>query len=60
MTDILSNQLYHGDNLELLREKIENQSIDLIYLDPPFASNRDYTGLSGNRNAESLFDKDTF
>ncbi len=34
--------LYFGDNLEILREKIPDESFDLIYLDPPFNSNRNY------------------
>ncbi|MCL5407376.1 MAG: restriction endonuclease [Patescibacteria group bacterium] len=34
--------LYFGDNLEVLREKIPDESFDLIYLDPPFNSNRNY------------------
>jgi site-specific DNA-methyltransferase (adenine-specific) len=34
--------LYFGDNLEVLRDKIPDESIDLIYLDPPFNSNRSY------------------
>ena len=36
------NQLYYGDNLEVLREHIADKSIDLVYLDPPFNSNRSY------------------
>ena len=36
------NQLYFGDNLHVLRESIANESVDLIYLDPPFNSKRDY------------------
>ena len=32
--------LYYGDNLEILRRHIPDGSIDLIYLDPPFNSNR--------------------
>jgi site-specific DNA-methyltransferase (adenine-specific) len=34
--------LYFGDNLEILREKVPEESFDLIYLDPPFNSNRNY------------------
>lgn len=34
--------LFFGDNLEILRKKITNESFDLIYLDPPFNSNRNY------------------
>jgi DNA modification methylase len=38
-------QLYYGDNLDVLREHIKDESIDLIYLDPPFNSKRDYNLL---------------
>jgi len=34
--------LYFGDNLHVLREEIKGESVDLIYLDPPFNSKRDY------------------
>lgn len=37
--------LYFGDNLEILRKKIASESFDLIYLDPPFNSNRNYNVL---------------
>jgi site-specific DNA-methyltransferase (adenine-specific) len=33
-----ANHLYYGDNLTILREHIPDESIDLIYLDPPFNS----------------------
>ncbi len=36
------NQLYYGDNLQVLRDHIADQSVDLIYLDPPFNSRQDY------------------
>ena len=39
------NQLYFGDNLDILREHIKDESVDLIYLDPPFNSKRDYNLL---------------
>ena len=39
------NQLYFGDNLEVLREHIKDESIDLVYLDPPFNSNANYNVL---------------
>ncbi len=39
------NRLYYGDNLAILREHIPNESVDLIYLDPPFNSNRSYNVL---------------
>lgn len=36
------NQLYYGDNLDVLRKHIPDESVDLIYLDPPFNSQRAY------------------
>lgn len=37
-----TNALYYGDNLDILRRYIPDESVDLVYLDPPFNSNRDY------------------
>jgi len=42
---ITENTLFYGDNLNILREYILDESIDLIYLDPPFNSNRNYNVL---------------
>jgi site-specific DNA-methyltransferase (adenine-specific) len=39
------NQLFYGDNLGVLREHVKDESVDLIYLDPPFNSKRDYNLL---------------
>ena len=39
------NQLFYGENLEVLRKDIRDESVDLIYLDPPFNSKRDYNLL---------------
>ena len=39
------NQLFYGDNLHVLREYLADESVDLIYLDPPFNSKRDYNLL---------------
>ncbi|HUT02745.1 MAG TPA: DNA methyltransferase [bacterium] len=44
------NILYYGDNLEVLRLHIKDESVDLIYLDPPFKSNQDYNVLFAERN----------
>jgi site-specific DNA-methyltransferase (adenine-specific) len=41
----MANQLYYGDNLGVLRESIRDESVDLIYLDPPFNSNATYNVL---------------
>ncbi|MDR2604016.1 MAG: hypothetical protein LBC55_01510 [Desulfovibrio sp.] len=45
--------LYLGDNLEILRTCIPRNSADLIYLDPPFCSARNYTLTAGKRNGET-------
>jgi site-specific DNA-methyltransferase (adenine-specific) len=42
---ISENTLFYGDNLKILREYIPDESVDLIYLDPPFNSNRNYNVL---------------
>ncbi len=42
------NSLYYGDNLKILRDYIKDESVDLIYLDPPFNSNRNYNVLFRN------------
>ena len=45
MSELKTNVLYFGDNLEILRKYIPDNSIDLIYLDPPFNSKKDYNIL---------------
>ena len=40
-----TNALYYGDNLRILREHIPDESVDLIYLDPPFNSQANYNVL---------------
>jgi len=42
MNDKQTNCLYYGDNLEIMRAYIPDESVDLIYLDPPFNSKREY------------------
>ena len=41
----MANILYFGDNLEVLRESIRDESVDLVYLDPPFNGNATYNVL---------------
>ena len=41
----MRNTLYYGDNLPIMREHIPDESVDLVYLDPPFNSARDYNVL---------------
>ena len=53
-----SNALYYGDNLPVLREHIKDESVDLIYLDPPFNSDKDYNVIfrsqDGSRAAAQI------
>jgi DNA modification methylase len=44
------NQLYYGDNLDVLRRHIDDESVDLVYLDPPFNSNASYNVLFAERD----------
>lgn len=44
------NLLYYGDNLDILRRYIPDESVDLIYLDPPFNSKATYNVLFGEQN----------
>jgi site-specific DNA-methyltransferase (adenine-specific) len=41
----MQNSLYYGDNLEIIRNHVKDESVDLVYLDPPFNSKRDYNLL---------------
>ena len=41
----MTNRLYYGDNLDVLRDHVPDESVDLIYLDPPFNSNAGYNVL---------------
>ncbi|KPL79942.1 DNA methyltransferase [Herpetosiphon geysericola] len=45
MRPITDNTLFYGDNLKILRDYIPTESVDLVYLDPPFNSNRTYNVL---------------
>ena len=46
------NKLYYGDNLDVLRRYIPAESIDLIYLDPPFNSRQDYNVLFSEKDGK--------
>lgn len=53
MPENWKNKLYYGDNLFILRNHIEDESIDLIYLDPPFNSNASYNVLFRESDGKS-------
>lgn len=56
----LTNQLYYGDNLDVMRRYIGDESVDLVYLDPPFNSNATYNvlfaekGENGTKSASQI------
>ena len=59
----MTNRLYYGDNLDVLRDHIATESVDLVYLDPPFNSNANYnilfkspTGSSADAQIEAFED----
>jgi len=58
MTQPQTNVLYYGDNRDILRRYVPDAPVDLICLDPPFNSNRDYNvsfrDQSGNRSDAQL------
>ena len=54
----MENTLYYGDNLDVLRRHVPDESVDLVYLDPPFKSEQDYNVLfadqDGSRSAAQI------
>lgn len=48
----MPNQLFYGDNLEVLRQHIKDESVDLCYIDPPFNSKRNYNQIYNNIGKE--------
>ena len=50
MTESASNLLYYGDNLDILRRYVKDETVDLVYLDPPFNSNTNYNVLFAEKD----------
>ena len=48
----MTNALYYGDNLTVLRDHVPDESVDLVYLDPPFNSNASYNVLFREKSGE--------
>ncbi len=48
----IMNTLYYGDNLEVLRKYIKDETVDLCYIDPPFNSKRNYNQIYNNIGGE--------
>ena len=55
MTNFADRTIWTGDNLDILRG-LNSASVDLIYLDPPFNSNRNYAALVGSATAGAVFE----
>jgi site-specific DNA-methyltransferase (adenine-specific) len=52
LSPLWKNKLFFGDNLQILREHVQDESVDLIYLDPPFNSQATYNVLFKERSGE--------
>ena len=50
VADSTQNVLYYGDSLEILKLHVAAESVDLVYLDPPFNSNATYNVLLAEQN----------
>ena len=48
----IKNFLFYGDNLEVLRKSVKDESVDLCYIDPPFNSQRNYNQIYNNIGTE--------
>lgn len=48
--------IYCGDNLEILRAEVEDESVDLVYLDPPFNSSQERVVVGGKSSERRAFD----
>src|SRR5271167_3632463 len=46
------NKLFYGDNLDILRKKIKDETVNLCYIDPPFNSKRNYNQIYNNIGGE--------
>ena len=56
----MKNTLFYGDNLEILRNKIADESVHLCYIDPPFNSKRNYNQIYNKIGEEDLAQEQAF
>ncbi|MCF7810097.1 restriction endonuclease [bacterium] len=54
------NELFYGDNLDILRDHIDDKCVDMIYIDPPFNSKKDYNIIYDGASAQAEVFKDTW
>lgn len=57
---ITQNTLFYGDNLEIMRNKIEDETVDLCYIDPPFNSKRNYNQIYNRIDEEDKAQSQAF
>ena len=50
----MRNRLFYGDNLDNLRKKVRDETVDLCYIDPPFNSKRSYNQIYTNQGRKRI------
>ena len=56
----MTNRIYYGDNLDVLRRYIKDETVDLCYIDPPFNSKRNYNQIYNNIGKEDAAQAQAF
>jgi DNA modification methylase len=56
----MNNQLFYGDNLDILRQYLANETVDLCYIDPPFNSNEDYNQIYSTQTNQDIAQAQAF
>jgi site-specific DNA-methyltransferase (adenine-specific) len=56
----MKNQLFYGDNLEILRNFIQDESVDLCYIDPPFNSDENYNQTYSTKDNKDFAQSQAF
>ena len=56
----IMNQLFYGDNLEVLQQHVVEESVDLCYVDPPFNSNRNYHQIYNDLGKDDIAQSQAF
>lgn len=54
------NRLFYGDNLDILRGKVRDETVDLCYIDPPFNSKRNYNQIYNNVGTDDFAQEQAF
>jgi 16S rRNA G966 N2-methylase RsmD len=52
--------LYYGDNLDILRRYLKDETVDLVYLDPPFNSAQNYNAFFSEKDGSAAAIEETF